>query len=65
MLISSCDVVCWMVTGCVGKLKVPAVKQKIVRSIRAESWKIFLSQSQKGTSGLSFFALEKKSSSGF
>ena len=28
MLISSCAVVCWMVTRCVGKLKAPVVKQK-------------------------------------
>ena len=57
MLISNSAVGCWTITRRAGKLKPPAVKQKIVR-IGAGSFKIFQSRPEKGTDGLSFFPLE-------
>ena len=58
MLISNCAVVRWIVTGCAGKLKRPAVKQKSFEVEREV--KIFPSRPENGTDGLSFFASEGK-----
>ena len=59
MLISSCAVVCGMITRRAGKLKTSISEAKIVR-IGAESLKIFPSRPEKWANGLSFFALEGK-----
>ena len=48
-----------MVTRCVGKVESASSEAKIVR-IGAESLTIFLSRPEKGTNGLSFYALEGK-----
>ena len=58
MLISNCAVIRWIVTGCAGKSKLPAVKQKWFELDR-EVLRFFQADRKRGD-GLSFFALEGK-----
>ena len=59
MFFSSFAVVERTVTGRRGKLKSPVVKQKSV-ALNRKGGNLFPSQREKGTNGLSFFALEGK-----
>ena len=58
MLISNSAVGCWTITRRAGKLKPPAVKQKLFE-LERKVLRFFKARLEKGTDGLSF-PLERK-----
>ena len=64
MLISNCAVVRWIVTGCAGKLKPPAVKQKSFQ-VEREVLRFFQAEWKMGPMDYPSLRWREKSSSGF
>ena len=64
MLISNCAVVRWMVTGCAGKLKPPAVKQKSFE-LEREVLRFFQADRKREPMDYPSLRWREKSSSGF
>ena len=64
MLISNCAVVRWIVTGCAGKLKPPAVKQKSFE-LERKFLRFFQANRKMGPMDYPSLRWREKSSSGF